>query len=90
MPDTCVNLYNLVPRHGFLFYTMLGRPEAESYVQVSMEDIEHLQGVVDGESFMKACLDVLTQKSTRDTLQGTNWKTIITSTFTWSTMGHTP
>ena len=70
MPDTHVNLYNLVAKHDFLFYTTPQGPEARSEVQINMMDIDHLKWVMDGESFMKASVDVLTQKRTREQFCG--------------------
>ena len=42
-------------------------------MQVNMMNIDHLKCVVDGESFMKACVDVLTQMRLRDPFQGSHF-----------------
>ena len=41
VPDTSVNLYHLVPKHAFLFYTTLMRPVPRSDVQVNMMNNEN-------------------------------------------------
>ena len=40
VPDTRVNLYHLVPKYNFLFYTTLMRSGARSDVQVNMMNID--------------------------------------------------
>ena len=73
MPDTRVNLCHLVPKYDFLFYTTLMRSGARSDVQVNMMNIDQFKWVVDGESFMKACIDVLTQMRLRNPFQGSHF-----------------
>ena len=73
VPDTRVNLYHLVPKYDFLFYTTLMRSGVRSDVQVNMMNIDQFKWVVDGESFMKACIDFLTQMRLRDPFQGSHF-----------------
>ena len=73
VPDTRANLYNLVPKNEFLIYSTLETLGGKSDIQVNMDDVDLLEWVVDGESFMRACVAVLTHKRTRNPLQGSTF-----------------
>ena len=57
-PDTRVKLFNLIPKEQFMVYARVKTPGDPSEIQVNMSDIDALEWVMDGESFVKACVDI--------------------------------
>ena len=61
--DAQVNLYDLVPKAGYLMHctwdatdTLLDRKGSTS---IMMDDVDHLESAVDGEHFKKACISLI-------------------------------
>ena len=82
LPDTHVNLYDLVQKDGYVMWTsweqtypkpggkdgeMVGLPGS---AQTLINDIQHLDWVVDGVSFMKAAITHLEQRRKETAIQG--------------------
>jgi len=82
LPDTRVNLYDLVQKDGFIMSTSwdqtypkpngkdgetVGRRDS---AQTLINDIQHLDWVVDGVSFMKATITHLEQRRKETAIQG--------------------
>ena len=62
-PDTRANLYRLVPKQQYLFslewHVQRNGKRTKRRTTVQMDDIDHLDSVVDGEHFMRAIIDHL-------------------------------
>lgn len=64
LPDARVNLYDLVPQNEYLLQTTwLVKRKNNLLVRfqsaVKMDDIDHLDSVVDGETLVRACIDTV-------------------------------
>ena len=82
LPDTHVNLYDLVQKDGYVMWTSwdqtypkLGGKDGETATRVGtaetlINDIQHLDWVVDGVSFMKAAITHLEQRRKETAIQG--------------------
>jgi len=82
LPDTRVNLYELVTKDGYILSTSWdqtipkpGGTEGEMQTrlgsaQVVINDIQHLDWVVDGVSFMKAAISHIKQLRKETAIQG--------------------
>ena len=82
LPDTHVNLYDLVEKDGYIMWTSWdqtypkpGGKDGETATRVGtaetlINDIQHLDWVVDGVSFMKAAITHLEQRRKETAIQG--------------------
>ena len=82
LPDTHVNLYELVQKDGYVMWTSWdqtypkpGGKDGETATRVGtaetlINDIQHLDWVVDGVSFMKAAITHLEQRRKETAIQG--------------------
>ena len=63
LPDTRANLHRLVPKQQYLFslkwYVLRNGKRTKRRTTVQMDDIDHLDSVVDGETFMRAIMQHL-------------------------------
>ena len=63
LPDTRANLYRLVPKQQYLFsikwFVLRNGKRTKRRTTVQMDDIDHLDSVVDGEHFMRAIIQHL-------------------------------
>ena len=63
LPDTRANLHRLVPKQQYLFslkwYVLRNGKRTKRRTTVQMDDIDHLDSVVDGETFMRAIIQHL-------------------------------
>ena len=63
LPDTQANLYWLVPKQQYLFslkwFVLHNGKRTKRHTTVQMDDIDHLDSVVDGEHFMRAIIQQL-------------------------------
>ena len=63
LPDTRANLYRLVPKQQYLFslkwFVLRNGKRTRRRTTVQMDDIDHLDSVVDGEHFMRAIIQHL-------------------------------
>ena len=63
LPDTLADLYRLVPKQQYLFslkwFVLRNGKRTRRRTTVQMDDIDHLDSVVDGEHFMRAIIQHL-------------------------------
>ena len=69
LPDTRANLYRLVPKQQYLFslkwFVLPNGKRTKRRTTVQMDDIDHLDSVVDGEHFMRAIIQHLESQRRR-------------------------